>query len=228
MDTATVASTPGEGKGLLEKVQLFAGLSAEEIEAIETHAVLRTFRKNTVFIHKGEESSRLYLIVSGKVKVFVSDEYGREKVLSMQGPGDHLGELSLLADSSRTASAMTLEDSSFLVLSKTAFLECLGRNPRIALNLIRILVERVSRLTEEVSGLALGDVYSRLVRLLQEQGREEGAELITGRLTQQEMGSMVGASREMVSMLLRDLRAGGYIAVKNKRISILKKLPTHW
>lgn len=213
---------------MLEKVQLFAGLSTEEVEAVEAHAVLRTFRKNTVFIHKGDESSRLYLIVSGKVKVFVSDEYGKDKVLSIQGPGEHVGELGLLADLPRTASAMTLEDSSFLVLAKTSFLDCLGRNPRIALNLIGNLVERVSRLTEEVSGLALGDVYGRLVRLLQEQAREEGGELITGRLTQQEIGSMVGASREMVSMLLRDLRAGGYIGIKNKRITILKKLPPRW
>ncbi len=213
---------------MLENVKLFAGLSADEISVIKRHAVTRTFRKNTVFIQKGEESSRLYLIVSGKVKVYVADESGKEKVLNIQGPGEYLGELGLLGNCPRTASVATLEDSSFLVISKAAFLECLGRHPQIALNLIANLVERVTRLTEAVSDLALRDVYGRLVRVLQEHAYEENGQLVTGKLTQQGIANMVGASREMVGVLLRDLKAGGYIAIKGKRVTLLRKLPPRW
>ncbi len=116
-------------------IRLFAGLSAQELNAIASRGTKRTLGANTVFIHEGEESASLYLNLSGRVKVYNSGDGGEEKVLNVQGPGEHLGELALLGDSVRTASAVTLEDSTFLVLSRRAFLECLGENPQIALNL---------------------------------------------------------------------------------------------
>jgi CRP/FNR family cyclic AMP-dependent transcriptional regulator len=213
---------------LLEHIRLFAGLPAEDIGSIERHGAVRTLRKNTIFIEKGQEASSLYVILSGRVKVYVADEGGKEKILAVQGPGDYLGDLSLLGDCPRTASAATLEDSSFLVLSKADFLECLGRNPQIALNLIRDLVSLANRLTEAVSDLALRDVYGRLVRVLEEQAVEADGQRVTRRLTQREIASMIGASREMVSILLRDLKGGGYISVDGKRIRILRKLPPRW
>ena len=131
----------GEGS-LLENVRLFSGLSAQELDVIARRGVRRTLRKNTLFIEKGDEASKLYVILSGKVKVYLTGARGEERVLNIQGPGDHLGELALMGDSVRTASAMTLEDSTFLVLSRRAFAECLYSNPQIALNLENSLVVR--------------------------------------------------------------------------------------
>jgi len=119
----------------LAGVHLFQGLSPQELDAIAHRGTTRTLRANTLFIHEGEESSQLYLILSGEVKVYRSDARGREEALSRLGPGEHLGELALLGDSVRTASAMTLENTRFLVLSRRAFLESLGEHPQIALNL---------------------------------------------------------------------------------------------
>ncbi len=123
-----------EGISLAE-VRLFAGLSSQALEVIASRGATRTLQKDTVFIHKGEQSSSLYLILSGKVKVYNRGAEGEEEVLDIQGPGEHLGELALLGDSVRTASAVTLEDSTLMVLSRRAFLACLSENPEIALNL---------------------------------------------------------------------------------------------
>ncbi len=213
---------------MLGDVPLFSGLSAEDLRTIESHAVLKTYRKNTVLIERGDETTSLYVIVSGKVKVYVADESGKEIVLNTQEAGEHFGELALLGDTRRTASVMTLEDCKFLVITKSAFLECLSRHPNIGLNLIRALVERVRALTDNVSNLALRDVYGRLTATLMEHAKEEDGKLITDRLTQQDIASLVGSSREMVSRIFKDLREGGYISVEGKRIAINKKLPAHW
>ncbi len=119
----------------LAGVSLFEGLSPQELDAIARRGVLRTLRSNTAFIQKGEEASSLYLILSGRVRVYADRREGEHRVLDVLGPGAHLGELARWGDSVRTASAITLEDSTFLVLSRRAFLECLAENPQLALNL---------------------------------------------------------------------------------------------
>jgi len=198
---------------MLGNIPLFSGLSDEDLRTIEQHAVPKSYRRNTVLIEKGDETTSLYVIVSGRVKVFVADETGKEIVLNTQEEGEHFGELALLGDTRRTASVMTVDDSKFLVITKKAFLQCLSTHPNIALNLIRALVERVRALTDNVSNLALRDVYGRLTAALMENAKEEDGKLMTDRLTQQEIASLVGSSREMVSRIFKDLKAGGYITV---------------
>ncbi len=119
----------------LKRVRLFAGLSTKALEIITSRGTIRSFRQNTVFIERGDTSTALYLILSGKIKVYLLDGQGKEQVLRLQGQGEHLGELALLTDAVRTASAVTLEDSDFLILSRREFIECLSECPQIALNL---------------------------------------------------------------------------------------------
>lgn len=213
---------------MLEAVPLLSGLSREELADIERHAATKRYRRNTVIIERGDEANSLYLLVEGRVKVYVADAEAREIVLNEEGPGAHLGELALLGETRRTASVATLEDSTFLVLTKQSFRQCLADHPGIAYNLIRHLVERVDRLTEEVSDLALLDVYGRIAKTLTEAAIEEDGRLITGRLTQQDLADRVGCSREMVSKILKDLRTGGYLSVEGKRFVIERKLPPRW
>ena len=213
---------------MLENVPLFSGLSAEELTTIEAHGVIRSHRKNTIIIHKGDETDSLYLILAGRVKVFLADETGKEIILNTQTAGDHLGELALVRESPRTSSVMTTEDSKFLVLSKSAFQECLSRHPNIAFNLIGALAERISELSDNVSSLALLDVYGRVAKVLVERSTEQDGERATERLTQQDIANMVGASREMVSKIFKDLKAGGYISVEDQRVILHRKLPSRW
>ena len=126
----------------LKRIRLFSGLSSQDLEAVAARGKQRALAANTVFINRGAESTSLYLILSGKVKVFLSDARGNEQVLSMRGPGEHLGELALLTDSIRTASAVTLEDTNLLVLSRRDFVDCLAACPQISLNLDNSLEER--------------------------------------------------------------------------------------
>lgn len=213
---------------MLTGVFLFQGLPDEELDALERHAVVKHYRKNTVIIEKGDDANALFVLLKGRSKAYVADERGKEIILSEQGPGAVLGELALLADMPRTASVMTLEDSDLLVLSKRSFGECLEANPGIALNLIHSLARQVRTLTESVTDFALLDVYGRIAKILVDSSVEENGVRITPKLTHQQIADHVGASREMVSKILKDLKAGGYLSVTDKRYVIHRKLPAHW
>jgi len=213
---------------MLENVPLFAGLSKEALAEVEQHGSIKSFRKGAIVINQDDETYSLYVILSGSVKVFISGEDGREAVLNHQSTGDYFGDLALIDKQPRVASVMTTEPSTFMIISRENFLTCLSRNPEIAINLIKPMTERMRMLAQNVSSLALLDVYGRVARILLQQSHEENGEMVTDRLTQQEIADMVGASRAMVSRILTDLKAGGYISVDRKRITIHQKLPQRW
>ncbi len=205
-----------------------AALEPHELEALASHATAQTYPKNTVIINEGDRSDSIFITVSGKVKVFLHGEDGREVVLNMHGPGEYFGEM-VLDEGPRSASVMTLETSKFLVISKSDFRQFLSAHPDFAMKLINRLMRRVRALTDNVGSLALLDVYGRVARLLLELSVEQGGKHVVGeRLTQKDIAERVGASREMVSRIFKDLVAGGYIQVDDRVITIRKELPSHW
>jgi CRP/FNR family cyclic AMP-dependent transcriptional regulator len=214
---------------MLGNIPLFSSLSESHLQTLSAHAVTRTFPKNAIIVNEGDTSDSLYIIVSGKVKIFLSDEQGKEIILDLQGPGEYFGEIALLDEAPRSASVMTLDASSFLIISKYDFREYLGKNPDIAFDLIRELTRRIRTLTANVKGLALRDVYGRVAAALSSLATNENDKLaINEKLTQQDIANMIGASREMVSRILKDLTAGGYVKIEDKKIIIQKKLPAGW
>ena len=214
---------------VLDKISLFSELSASDLEAVTKLAVTRNFPKNTMIICEGDQSDSLYVILSGKVKVFLSDEEGKEVTLNTQGEDEYFGELALLDSSPRSASVVTLEKTRLAVISKSSFEECMEKNPGISLKVSRGLARRLRELSENVRSLALMDVYGRVARTLLEMSEEhDGKKIIPQKLTQREIASMVGASREMVSRILRDLSIGGYITIDKKIITINERLPSAW
>jgi CRP/FNR family cyclic AMP-dependent transcriptional regulator len=203
-------------------------LSEAEIQALAAHASKRSYPKRAVIINEGDAADALYIIVSGKVKVFAADAEGHEVLLRTQGSGEYFGEM-MLDEGPRSASIMTLEPSTFLVVPKADLRHFLTINPAFAVRLIENLIHRVRALTASVKSLALMDVYGRVAGLLLELAETKGDHLIIAdRLTQQDIANRVGASREMVSRILKDLSDGGYIAVQRDRIILHRKLPTHW
>ena len=205
-----------------------AALEQHELEALASHATAQTFPKNTVIINEGDRSDSIFITVSGKVKVFLHGEDGREVVLNMHGPGEYFGEM-VLDEGPRSASVMTLEAAKFLVISKAEFRRFLSANPDFAMRLINRLMGRVRALTESVGSLALMDVYGRVARLLLDLAVEQDGRLVVAeRLSQKDIADRVGASREMVSRIFKDLGAGGYIEVEQRRITINKDLPRRW
>jgi CRP/FNR family cyclic AMP-dependent transcriptional regulator len=213
---------------MLENIPLFSGLSKDALAEIEHHGSIKTYKKNTVIISQDDDTNSLYVILSGSVKVYISGDDGREAVLNHQHAGDYFGDLALIDSQPRVASVMTVESSRFMIISRDDFMQCLSKNPEIALNLIKPLTSRIRMLAQNVSSLALLDVYGRVARTLLQEAKEEGGVLMTDKLTQQEIAGMVGASRAMVSRIMKDLKAGGYISLEKKRITIHQKLPAHW
>ncbi len=213
---------------MLENVPLFSGLPKEALAEIEQHGSVKSCKKNVIVINQDDETYSLYVILKGSVKVFVSGEDGREAVLNHQQAGDYFGDLALIDKQPRVASVMTTEPSKFMIISREDFLKCLSKNPEIAINLIKPMTSRIRMLAKNVSSLALLDVYGRVARTLLDQSEERGDVLVTEKLTQQEIADMVGASRAMVSRILKDLKEGGYISIEKKRITIHHKLPPRW
>ncbi len=214
---------------MLTQVPLFSGLSDAEIQSVLSHATKKTVTKNTIIISEGDQSASLYVILSGKVKVFLQDDEGKEVVLNYHEAGEYFGELALIDDAPRSASVMTVEKSTFLVISKEEFKQMLSNHPDVAFSLVKGLVLRLRLLTENVKDLALTDVYGRVVKLLSGLAKPQaGKGVITDGPTQQDIANRVGASREMVGRILRDLTTGGYIKIEGKSIIINDKLPPGW
>lgn len=200
----------------------------DELRELAGYGVVRSFPRHTIIISEGDRTDSLYIIVSGRIKAFVADAAGKEIVLSVQGPGEYFGEITL-DEGARSASVMTLEDSRFVIVPKSQLREFLAQHPDFALHMIRKLIHRVRTLTENVRSLALMDVYGRVARLLLDLAvQRDGALAISEKLTQQEIASRVGASREMISRILKDLVAGGYISIERKIITLNKQLPPRW
>lgn len=206
----------------------FLGLSEADVAALSKHAVTRAFPKNTIILNEGDQTDSLYVIVSGRVKVFLSNEEGKEIVLDIQGPGEYFGEM-VLDEGPRSASVMTLEPCRFQLIPKDDIKALLQSHPDFAMHLVRKLIWRARVLTEHVKSLALQNVYGRFTKLLHELAVEENGKLIVQeKLSQQEMANRIGASREMVNRIVKDLATGGYISVEGSRIEIHKTLPANW
>ena len=218
----------GQRPNMLEQVALFSGLDTDALEEIEHVAVRKSYRRNTVIIEQGDDANTLLLLIKGRVKVFLIGEDGREMIFRESGPGSHIGELALLAGGRRSASVQTLEDSDFLVLTRESFNRIITTRPEIALTLLHDLARRTCDLSDEMGAMALLDVYGRIRKLIQSMAEPQDGRMLTGRLTHQDIADRVGSSREMVSKILKDLKAGGYIDIDKKRIEVLRPLPERW
>jgi CRP/FNR family cyclic AMP-dependent transcriptional regulator len=217
-----------QGGPVSARMDPFAPLADQTLRRIAESGVVRAFPRNTVLINEGDVGDSLYVILAGRVKVYSSNESGREFVIDFHGPGEYVGEMSL-DGAPRSASVMTVEPTTCAVVNRAQFRDFVLAHPDFAMHLIERLIHRVRVTTGNLKSLALSDVYGRLVRLLNALAEEvDGKLVVPERLTQQEIADRVGASRDMIGKLMKDLVAGGYLAVEDRTITILKKLPTGW
>jgi CRP/FNR family cyclic AMP-dependent transcriptional regulator len=203
-------------------------LREDALHAIAASGVVRQFPKQTVLIHEGDAGDTLFIILSGRVKVYASNAAGREVVINFHGAGEYVGEMSL-DGAPRSASVITVEPTTCAIVNRAKFRDFLAANPDFAQHLIRTLIHRARSATENLKSLALSDVYGRLVRLLNALAVDrEGRLAVRERLTQQDIADRVGASRDMIGKLMKDLVGGGYLLIEDRQITILKKLPPGW
>ena len=213
---------------MFNNIPLFSCLNDSELTAIEKVAVKKTFPKNTILLSEGDSTDALYVICEGKVKVTIDDNEGKELILSILGTGEYFGEMALLDDEPRSASVTTKETTQLLIISKNDFMGFFSSNP-IALNLLKDLIKRLREANKKIESLGLLDVYGRVARILNQFAKsQEGKMVIEEKLTHQEIANMIGSSREMVSLILKELSNGKYITIDKKLITINKKLPYSW
>jgi CRP/FNR family transcriptional regulator, cyclic AMP receptor protein len=185
-----------------------------------------SYRVGTIIVQEGEPAESLYWIISGELVVYVEDEEGHVLELNRLRADDYLGEL-LFGSPMRTASVRTVTAAKLCRVSHTELEALLLEQPVIALEIIRMLAQRLAALTSTVRGIALTDVYGRLQRHLTEHAAADAPfRVVTA--SQQEIADRVGASRSMVNRLLKDLEAGGYVAIERRSIRVLKALPRRW
>lgn len=203
----------------------FAAIRESLLRTVAEQGRITTFPKDTMIIREGEHGDTMFVILSGRVKVFSSSREGKEVILDMHGPGETIGEMAL-DEGLRSASVVTLEPTTCSLISRDMMRRYVTANPDFALQLIAKLIRRTRIAVENVKRLALLDVYGRLTALLTSLTPGQcGIGLLTERMTQQELAERVGASRDMVSRILHDLAEGGYVAIRSRRIEVLKRIP---
>lgn len=212
----------------IDQEKLFARLTPA-LARLAARGIVRSYRKNTVVLNEGEPGDSLFVLLEGQVKVFATDENGREITYGTIQAGDYFGEMSL-DGGPRSASVMTLDASLCSLVSRAAVQQHLADEPDFALSLVSQVIRRARSATETARQMALLDVYGRVIHTLEgEHGPASvQAPVQLDQITHQQIASRVGASREMVSRLLKDLEKGGYVELGIKRITLKKKLPARW
>ena len=215
------SSNVGLSLVVLRNVPLFSGLDESELQRLSQVAVRRRAGRNEQVVRAGEDAESLIVLLTGRAKVTNFDEEGREIILAWLGPGEFFGEMGLIDGSPRSASVVAVEPCELLSIGKTEFQRCMQDNFQVAQKLMQILVRRLREADRNIESLALLDVYGRVARLLLDLSEEEGGKrLVKQKISKQDMARMIGASREMVSKVMRDLEVGGYIISSGDIITI--------
>ena len=204
---------------LLRNVPLFSGLPEGQLALLTRVVGRKAYPRNTTIIAAGDPTDALYIVISGRLKVMMSDDEGREVILAILGSGEFFGEMGLIDDAPRSATVIAIEPCELLTISNADFKKCLSENFDIAMAVMRGLVKRLREADKKIGSLALMDVYGRVARLLMEMAEDvDGERVVTKKLPKQDIAKMIGASREMVSRVMKDLQTSGYIEVKGGSI----------
>src|SRR5512139_1155976 len=204
---------------VLRSVPLFASFSEEPLRMLATVVTRRSVTRGTIIMAAGDPTDSLYIVLSGRLKVMMSDEDGKEVILSILGPGEFFGEMGLIDDAPRSASVVAIEACELLAINRRDFKKCLAENFEMAMAVMRGLVRRLREADRKIGSLALLDVYGRVARLLLDMSEDvNGEKVVTKRLPKQDIAKMIGASREMVSRVMKDLQMGGYIEMRGSTI----------
>jgi len=210
---------------LLRRVPIFAGLTPTQMAQLSGNVAKQRYKRGELIVEQGKKSGALFVILSGRARVVMTDRRGKEVILNTLGPGDCIGEMSLIDGQSHSASVKTDIQTDVLVLSYSEFVRCLAENQSIAFWIMKGLVQRLRQSGEMVSSLALMDVYGRVAKVLVDaaQPQGDGDLVIYAKMTRQDIAKMVGASREMVSRVMRDFQEQGFIQTNEDGCFVLKE-----
>ena len=223
------AEDPARVRATIARAPLFAALPIPAIEDLTQRVTVRRVNVLATIVSQDEPGETMFVIMSGRVKVVIFGENGREVTLSLLRPGDAFGEMSLFDGQERSANCIAVEPTTLLVLTREDLLRHLSSHPRTALNLLGEMARRLRHADDTIAQLALCDVNERLVHRLVGLAREEGTEapegvLVRRRPTQQELANMIGSCRETISRAFNQLARDGLIIPRGRSMVVTHAL----
>ena len=215
------ATTATVSTAVLKNVPMFTGFPDESLRLLATLVTRKSVSRGTTIMVAGDPTDSLYIVISGRLKVMMSDAEGKEVILAILGSGEFFGEMGLIDDAPRSASVVSIESCELLCVTKRDFKRCLAENFEMSMAVMRGLVKRLREADRKINSLALLDVYGRVARLLIDMSEDvDGQKVVSKRLPKQDIAKMIGASREMVSRVMKDLQLGGFIEMRGSTIML--------
>ncbi|UCV00386.1 Crp/Fnr family transcriptional regulator [Acidovorax radicis] len=209
---------------LLRRVPLFSLLTVAQAEVISGAVIKQRFKRGEALVAQGQKSDALFILLTGRARVMTSDSRGREVILATLAPGDYLGEMSIIDNQPHSATVRAEVQTDVLMLGRAEFARCLTENASMSLVVMRGLVKRLRHADRKIESLALLDVYGRVAHALLEFAAPDahGQRVIKEKISRQDLAKMVGASREMVSRVMKDLEERGFIEALPNGATLLK------
>ena len=197
---------------LIRRVPLFSMLTVEQAQTIADNVVKRRFRRGELIVEHGRKSNSLFILLTGRARVLTADSRGREVILAVLQSGDYVGEMSLIDNEPHSATVRAEVQTDMLILGRPEFSRCLPDSSSLAYGILRGLVARLRSADRQIESLALLDVYGRVARALLDMAEDEGElRVIRNKVSRQDLAKVVGASREMVSRVMKDLEERGFV-----------------
>ncbi|WP_273333918.1 Crp/Fnr family transcriptional regulator [Dictyoglomus turgidum] len=214
-----------EVKKFLKNVPLFEDFSDEELEKLLVISKEKTYPKDAVVFQKGDLGNFFFLICSGRVKVIIETEEGKEGILSILYPTEFFGEMSLLDGEPRSATVVALEETRVIIIERNDFLILLYKHPELALKILKTLSLRLRKANRQIETLMFLDAPGKVARLLidiaQERGKKINNEiLIDLEFTRQELGNLIGVSRETTTRILKSFEEDGILSIERNQVII--------
>ncbi|WP_369643086.1 Crp/Fnr family transcriptional regulator [Acidovorax sp. A79] len=209
---------------LLRRVPLFSLLTVTQAEVISGAVIKRRFKRGEALVEQGQKSNALFILLTGRARVMTSDSRGREVILATLSQGDYLGEMSIIDNEPHSATVRAEVQTDVLMLGRAEFARCLTENASMSLVVMRGLVKRLRHADRKIESLALLDVYGRVAHALLDFALPDaqGQLVIKDKISRQDLAKMVGASREMVSRVMKDLEERGFVEVLPSGATLLK------
>lgn len=210
---------------LLRRVPLFSLLTVTQAEVISGAVTKQRYKRGEVLVKQEQKSNALAILLTGRARVVSADSRGREVILATLGPGDYIGEMSIIDNEPHSATVRAEVQTDVLLLGRADFARCLAENASMSLVVMRGLVKRLRHADRKIESLALLDVYGRVAHALLEFAVQDahGQWIVREKISRQDLAKMVGASREMVSRVMKDLEERAFIQTLPSGVTLLKE-----
>ncbi len=217
-------ATPVVSPLLIRNVPLFSLLRDTQLVLLTQVLLRKPYPKNSTVVAAGDPADALYIVISGRLKVIMSDKEGKEVILAILNQGDFFGEMGLIDQAPRSATVVAIDSCELLTMTRADFTKCLQKNFDLTMNVILGLVKRLREADRKIGSLALMDVCGRVARLLMEMAETVDGQKVVTKLPKQQIAKMVGATREMVTRVMKEMETGGHIEVRAKQILLRDSL----